>query len=244
MKRLRILAIILVSAFLFAACQREGETSMSGEISMTKELVEDFIADDSKALSELLTREYALQELKSFFGKVFTNETLVLGEENDAKYLTINTVHQKYPIECLRTNGYSVYKVREGGYFYVFWCYSLGSDPSPEGGAVQGTPEDAIVCFAAHIASLKKASDFDSIKEGISTAADVARVDPAFELVFLLSSRTPSYSLLEDGTMMEICYKWEGALNTRSDLIVKSKEVLSKDDSASKLAGILPTDLP
>ena len=44
--------------------------------------------------------------------------------------------------------------------------------------------------------------------------------------------------------MMEICYKWEGALNTRSDLIVKSKEVLSKDDSASKLAGILPTDLP
>jgi hypothetical protein len=124
MKRLRILAIILVSAFLFAACQREGETSMSGEISMTKELVEDFIADDSKALSELLTREYALQELKSFFGKVFTNETLVLGEENDAKYLTINTVHQKYPIECLRTNGYSVYKVREGGYFYVFWCYS------------------------------------------------------------------------------------------------------------------------
>ena len=41
MKRLRILAIILVSAFLFAACQREGETSMSEEISMTWELVID-----------------------------------------------------------------------------------------------------------------------------------------------------------------------------------------------------------
>lgn len=72
----------------------------------------------------------------------------------------------------------------------------------------------------------------------------MAKIDPSFELTFLLSSKTPSYSLLDDGTIMEICYSQNGRLTSRSDLIVESKQVCSKEKCPSKLAKIMTTDLP
>ena len=98
--------------------------------------------------------------------------------------------------------------------------------------------------FTAYISTLKKAEDFDSLQEGFNTAEDVAKIDPAFELTFLLSSKTPSYSLLDDGTIMEICYSCNDSLVSRSDLIVENKEVISKENCPSKLASVLSTDLP
>jgi len=53
------------------------------------------------------------------------------------------------------------------------------------------------VYFTAYFTLLKNASEFDSIKEGISTAEDVSLIDPSFELNFTMSKEScPSCSYL------------------------------------------------
>lgn len=197
----------------------------------------DFIPDDSKSIADSLTKEYSIKELKDFFGQTSANERLLFDGKDNDKSLTIIDVNEKFPIEILRKNGYTVYKVKEGGYFYVFWwsAYDFSDHKFLS---------DASVYFTAHLTSLKKAEDFDSLKIGVSTAQDVAEIDPAMELNFLMSSITPSYSLLEDGRIIEICYSLKDNATSRSDMIVEKMEILSKDNSPSKLAVILQKDLP
>ena len=153
------------------------------------------------------------------------------------KIIRIQFIHnnvKKISYECLRKNGIFFIKlVKE--IFHVFWLKLL---------IFLSKTDDATVYFTAYISSMKKAGDFDSLKEKFSTAEDVAKIDPAFELTFLLSSKTPSYSLLEDGTIMEICYSMKDGLVSRSDLIVESKKVISKEKCPAKLASVLSTDLP
>jgi len=208
---------------------------------MPDEYVSGFIADDSKSLSSVLTKEYAIKDLEDFFGEIPLNEASVYDPNNHKTDLSIDAVNQKFPIECLRKSGYTVYKVSEGGYFYVFWARSI--DPNSDNG-LNSKSNSAFVYFTSYITSLKKARDFDSIKEGISTAADVATIDPSLELIFLMSSRTPSYSLLDDGNIMEICYHWNESLKSRNDLIVESKKIIVKDQCPSALSHILISDLP
>lgn len=228
-----IFASLTAIILFFTACKNGGIDEMNKSV----EFVKGFIADDSKPLSTIITKEYSLHELKSFFGEVSSNERSAFGENNNETDLSINSVNKKFPIECLRKNGYSVYKVSDGGFFYVFWAKSFNPFSNSK-------PDDATVYFTAHISSLKKAGDFDSIQERFSTAEDVAKIDPAFELTFLLSGKTPSYSLLDDGTVMEICYSWNDSLASRSDLLVESKEIISKEKCPSKLASVLSIDLP
>ena len=213
-----------------------------------EEFVQGFIADDSKSLKDILTKKYDLQELKSFFGEIPPNESMIYELSDSKANLTINDVNEKFPIECLRLNHYVVYEVNEGGYFYVFW--SLFIDPAPEEESEHSFKDvnNAIVYFTAYLSptSLRKEKDFNSIKEGISTAEDVAQIDPAFEISFLMSSGIRSYSLLENGSIMEIWYENSNNIESRKDLLVKSKNVLPKRTVtlASYLASILPKDLP
>lgn len=236
MKYFRILvcAFVALVALSLTACQKGAEMNLpvdSGNV----------VTGDSESLSNILTKEYSVRELRDFFGEVSLNESSVFGTEPDHLALTMADVNEKYPIECLRENGYSVYKVKEGGYFYVFWVNTF--DPLSEQG-IKAENDSAVPYFTAYLSSLKSASDFDVIKEGVSTAADVAKIDPAFELEFILSNETVSYSLLGNGFIMEVCYRYDGNLNSRNDLNVKSMQIVSKDDCASRLAAILEMDLP
>lgn len=236
MKYFRILvcAFVALVALSLTACQKGAEMNLpvdSGNV----------VTGDSEPLSNILTKEYSVQELRDFFGEVSLNESSVFGTEPDHLDLPMADVNEKYPIECLRENGYSVYKVKEGGYFYVFWVNTF--DPLSEQG-IKAENDSAVPYFTAYLSSLKSASDFDAIKEGVSTAADVVKIDPAFELEFILSNETVSYSLLGNGFIMEVCYRYDGNLNSRNDLIVKSIQIVSKDDCASRLAAILEMDLP
>jgi hypothetical protein len=235
-KYIMFLVIAATALMLLASC----ETKENNEMTVPGEYVQGFIADDSKLLDELLTKTYELQELVDYFGEIPNNESSVYGLPVDYSKLNINSVNERFPIECLRQSGYTVYKVNGGGYFYVFWVRT--SKPFP---AEEPRETGASVYFSAYLSSLRNISDFDSIVEGQSTAYDVAQIDAAFELSFLMSSGICSYSLLENGLVMEIMYDFDGEIKSRSDLIVKSKNVYSKDKRApAKLAYILAKDLP
>ena len=236
-----MLVFLITILFVFAACGTEGDE----KVIESEAYVEKFFGDNSKPLSDILTKTYDLQELRSFFGissKVIGN----FEDEEESKTITIGDANQKFPVECLREDCYTVYKVKEGGYFYVFWLDPTDSVFDPATGEYDFTNKvaDSIMSFNAYILSPKKASDFDSIKEGMSTAEDVFKVDPAVEISFMLSNGIYSYSLLDDGTMMQIAYYHNKEVKVKADLIVIGKSVISKELASSGLSSILPNDLP
>lgn len=223
----------LLTLLICGACGAE-------EIDMPNEFTLE-LTDDSKLLTDILTRTYKLQDLENFFGDISANESLTYEMTGKKSGLSIREVNKKFPIECFRKAGYSVYAVSGGGYFYVF--YERTFNPFRN---FKQTYDDANVYFTAYIAALKSASDFDDIQVGISTAEDVFQIDPAAELSFIMSSRIYSYSLLEDGTVMEIEYSGADSIKCREDLQVKSKHILYRENASSSLClmSILPSDLP
>lgn len=228
MKKIFSVYVIALIVFLFAACgQKDGGT-------------------DAVPQSDGSTNTYDLGQLLDYFGELPPNEREIYCPEDNPEHLTFASVNQKFPAKSIRQDGdicrYCVYSVTEGGCYYVFWT----SDPS-ESGEPGLINDDAVVYFTAYIAAPKEADAFDSIREGFSTAEDVACIDPALELSFLPSSEVCSFSLLSDGRILEIRYSHASdTISSRMDLIVESTAFLSREEArtVSYLASIDPDALP
>lgn len=209
-----------------------------------------FEVDNTKPLDEINFTYYSKSELENYFLRASKQE---FGKENKSTDFSIATVNEKFPIECLRENEnsfYSVYAVDEGGYFYIFWVESFSDSQEINGIAYiseSDTPDNAVVGFSTYLSSSnsKPIDDFNEIKEQVSTFSDVYKIDPNTELSFSLSSRTVSYSLLDDDQIMCIEYKNNDVeSNDMNDLMVTKKTVAQKGDVSAKLSAIFPDDLP
>ena len=228
---------------IFGSCYWKGQYQMNTQNSSFS----GFPADNTTSLSDILSNTYALQDFYDYFGTISTHERIMYASNRDDVPISITDVDKTFPIECIRQGGeisyYSVYKVSEGGYFYIFWNSSanLANDFD-----LLQQAKSATVYFTAYLPSLKEFSNFVSIKEGISTAEDVAVIDPALELSFSSSSGIRSFSLMSDGTVLEVQYKRGTVVGSRKDLVVESMNLISKEParSASYLASIAPDDLP
>jgi len=239
----QLILVLLVLPFAVACKGDKGakEVDCDTEIQTKAEFIQGFFADNSKPLSDILTKEYELDELQGFFGHIPPMEDYTYRNRRVGTYssLSIDNTNERFPIECTRSWGdlkryyYSVYKVKGGGYYYVFWITNESV-----------TYADA--CFTAYLppASFRKASDFDSLINGISTAEDVSIIDPTIQLDFLLNRGIVSYSLLDDGTTMEIEYARTLEMKGRSDLVVIGKRVIEDTGRRVMLSNILPCDLP
>ena len=195
----------------------------------------EYIMDDTKTLESALTKEYDLNELRLFFKDSRANENGVLGSAKPA--LMFREVDHRYPVEILRTGGYSVYRVRQGGYFYVFWVTPLVGDADRSNG-------EPSVYFSAYLASDISPDLFDSVTPGISTAEDIRKIDPSFELSFLISNGTYSYSYLNDGSVLQIEYALQGNVDGYDDLIVKEKMIVARASAPTRYSALLSSDLP
>ena len=231
----KVLILLAISTFLFmlvlSSC-----TTERGEDNMYSALSDNHYADDSITLVDALTKEYSLEELNRFFSGNNVNEAIGFGAEKEA--LSFHAVNQMYPVEVVRSTGYSVYKVSQGGYFYVFWAKPFSpNNPSQE--------YEPTVYFSAYLPSmLLHLDDFRHLIVGKSTAEDVRKIDPSFELSFLLSSGVKSYSLLDDKTIMEISYTYDGTITGYDDLVVTSMEPVARNDVPARYSSILARDYP
>lgn len=219
------------------------EKKMSRHIFDTSEYIEldDFIVDNSSSIDELLTTEYSLEELETFFGKYSSIGRGIIESFEEYKSLSWDDVKFKFPVECLRRHGnsyYSIYRVKEGGLFYVFWMVPLKSTPSE----VLDQICPIRVRFSIHLNSLASIKDFQPIKK-LSTAADVMQIDAQMEFNFFLSSGVCSYNLLDNGKVLEIRYHYD-KLEELSDLIIDECKIMSKKDSMAAISCIDDSDLP
>ncbi len=190
------------------------------------------------------TVEYDLNELRTYFESGHQNESMG-GLGGEKPKLTREAVKIKYPIEIERTcedvggTGdrpfYAMYKVSQGGYYYVWW--RLFKNLST------GESENCVY-FSAYLVSDRSVELFDSIIPGVSTAADVKKIDPYIQFCFEFSSRTPSFSYINGDTVLEICYTWS-KLDSYEDLVVSKMELRNREILANMLyLSILPGDRP
>ena len=226
-----LFVITCIVLSLFASCKKNKKEDSN----MNAGFFNEYIMDDTKTLESALTKEYDLNELRSFFKDSRANESIGFGSAKLA--LMFREVDHRYPVEILRTGGYSVYRVRQGGYFYVFWVTPLVGDADRSNG-------EPSVYFSAYLISDISPDLFDSVTPGISTAEDIRKIDPSFELSFLNSNGTFSYSYLNDGSVLQIEYAPQGNVDGYDDLIVKEKMIVARTSAPTRYSALLSGDLP
>lgn len=233
MKKYMCICLFIVSCvviLLFASCGNKKDESDMNDI-----FFNEYVMDDIKTLESNLTNEYDLNELRSFFKGSNANESIGFGSTVSA--LRFSEVNYRYPVEILRTGGYSVYRVSQGGYFYVFWIKPFAT------GTSQSNSEPSVY-FSAYLTSDISPDLFDSLTPGISTAEDVQRIDPSFELSFLNSNGIFSYSYINDETILQIEYAYQENIDGYDDLIVKEKMIVARDSAPTRYSALLLSDLP
>ena len=98
--------------------------------------------------------------------------------------------------------------------------------------------------FSAYLPSVVSSDLFDTLTPGISTAEDVRKIDPSFELSFLSSNGIFSYSYINDETVLQIEYSQHGNVDGYDDLIVKEKKIVARASAPTRYSVLLSGDLP
>lgn len=201
-----------------------------------------FVPDNTISLDDVLTDTYSLADLEDFFQIPLSQDYAALDNVGRTKKLSWNEVNSSFPIQCLRYNNnqhYSVYKVNEGGYYYVFWSVPLVNETPAE----TPTAEDMIKVYATlYLDRLPSVKSFNSIKKNRSTANDILLIDPHMEMNFM-TSLISSYSRLDDGHIVIVYYKYQN-LNSLNDLIVQEIYVCDENSVTARGAAVLLEDLP
>ena len=249
-KAISLLLVLLM--FLFAGCSQEKpvqtkpptestpvteaateplteETEPMDEYEMAVyEYYSQFVKiDDTTPLEEALTVSYPLEELTAYFYPANWDEF----PQDCAELPWVNEV---FPIEVMRSNCYTVYRVEEGGYFYVFWD-----------GYASGYPA---VFFSTYIPEDRTEDDFAKVEAGVTTFEEMQQMDPGMQ--YFASANVSSWSYLNPEELLQIRYydviQDEKGNYIRTELFVQSMEVIPRemDDGFIHFGSILPQDLP
>lgn len=221
--------VLCMVVLLFSSCKKKEH-----KMNMNNVFFDNYVMNDVETLESELTKEYDINELKEFFKNTNSNDGEFFKKSTSMLFSEVN---RSYPVEILRTGGYSVYRVSQGGYFYVFWIQPFVTDSN-------NSKNEPSVYFSTYLSSDKDVKLFDSLTPGVSTAEDVKLIDPYFELSFLSSNGIYSYSYINDKTMIGIKYEYADNINGYDDLIVKEKMIFSRESVPSRLSVVLSSDLP
>lgn len=221
--------LLSILTLCFTACDRSNKGVYMNDV-----FFNEFLIDDSSALKNALTKEYDLNELMVFFEN--SNQNIAF-DIDKTRILYFNEVNHRFPIEIVRSGGYSVYRVIQGGYFYVFWIKPFIKDANQE----QIEPE---VFYTTYISTPIDPIEFESLTIGKSTAKDVKSIDPYFELTFLYSSGVYSFNYLNDDSVLEIKYTYDNGFNGYKDLVVEEIKIVPRNLVHSKFSVLLSKDIP
>ena len=232
MKKYNIVFVcIMISVLIFCACSNEHlDTNDSG-------LFAEFDTDVVTEIENILAEDYSYKELEQFFSKVSIDSLLA----QNAEVITFDEVNKRFPVGILRNNhNYSVYKVKEGGLYYVFWG-NLRQSQEPV------VSDELAVCFTAYLRGNLEKVPFLNLKPGISTAKDVKMIDTSFELDLSTSSGIFSYSFLNKDEVVRIEYNLErtadDAFLIYENFVVKNIDIVPRVTSQSYFGEILEKDI-
>lgn len=170
--------------------------------------LEGYKVDNDTPLDRLLTREYGLDEISEFFGiKTYKETDFYYPYILNSEEYTMDMVNERFPIECLRggetyTNMgvgfYTVYRIKEGGYFYLIWYMS--------------NPIKAIEGY--YIKELAPAEEIHNLKMYENTYEDVLKIAPD-STTFCETSSTYSITPLDNDMTVVTYYEYIDELKYR-----------------------------
>lgn len=236
--RKKILFLVIIFAFFIVGCKEKKENNIDvvKNNDVYSILKENNIDVSNSDIDDLNKTCYSIEELEKYFGKYSSMEQSVYNlKKEEYKYLTIENVKKIFPFSFIRENDnvfYSLYEVKEGGMYYIFW--GIDSD------------DKLFVINSIYIKQLKKLEDFKKIIVGKSTFEDIINISSACEIVLNLSSHISSYCLLKDNTVLQVDYDYK-KLQTANRLsyVVKSWEKKFFDEKLpTNLTKIYSSDLP
>lgn len=209
-----------------------------GEDTMSMLRYTGFTVDNKSHLDNLLTQEYDISVLNAFFEGRNTSERIAGISSKSA--LTFADINANFPIEVIRLGDelsydYSVFRVTQGGYYYVFWAAPAANDY---------TVEELTVHFSTYIPANHEHFDLHDLVLGKSTAMDVKKLDPYFELCIFASSGFYSYSYWTNNLVLEICYASTDDGVSYENLHVLSWRIVPRETAPSVYRMITPLDLP
>lgn len=196
-----------------------------------------------------LSQAYDLAELEGFLKN--RNATNMIWHSEFDGLLSFNEINEKFPAEVIRypeakggiSFPYVVYKVSQGGYYYVFFSYGYPKEMTDNLESELPTGKEYLyVHYSAYINSYKQVSDFMSLKPGVSTLGDLKALDPSMEYATLSRGRF-SYSLLNDKEMLEVTYSTKEH-TVDDDLVIEDYEVVPIEKTASCFRFVLKEDFP
>ena len=196
------------------------------EVALRKRFSQYVTLDDTTPLEEALTVSYPLEELKAYFYPANW-------DVHWQNYAELPWVHEMFPIEIMRSNYYTVYRVEEGGYFYVFW--DVYEDGYP------------YVSFSAYLPGDRTLDDFAEVEVGVTTFEEMHQLDPG--IWFWGNANFFSYSYLSAEELLLVNYNPvriydEEGNYCDSKYVVESIEVVTRGEYDRKFDLILPQDLP
>ncbi|MGI6665537.1 MAG: hypothetical protein ACOX3W_09075 [Christensenellaceae bacterium] len=195
------------------APSEEIEIDPNREILENGEWLDDFPVTEEEVLDPKNMREYSLEELVAFFGVQslsfyefsFTEEDPIGFEKRE-----IHFMNEVFPIENIRylptiieANGktyeypshYTLYKVKEGGYYIVWWNHI---EEEQQRGIVQSG--------GLYLKSDMEEENFSSIDVG-NMLWDVFQIDPYLRFREIYTARIKTVSLLDCNKAMVITYE-------------------------------------
>ena len=241
----RLLLLFLVVCTLFAAScgtknlneeqstNNEEVTADNTESSASENLPFDFTDGfeySDAPLEELLTVSYDIDELDSFFINNLFFGTVIPGKESGFSLVTIDIVNESFPVEVLRKEEYTVYKVNQGGYYYVFW-----------GAATLNSRRGftRLVFSVLYIPSNNKAKDITNMITIGDRFEKLREIDKYAQLFIPMSHGQYAYSFVDKDTVIEF------RLTDEHDYyLINSVKKISREDSASCFKSIIESDFP
>ena len=217
MKRINFVIIIVLFILLFSSCDgglnKEGKNVNSNLI---KE-IHGYKVDNNTDVDIACSNSYSLDSLENYFSKgtrriqfnsFFEDKNSEYFLEKNNEEITLKKALKKFSSVCLRENGenyYTVYNIKEGGRYYVFW----DNDTSD-------TKDILRVIDSFYLNDLKSISDYECVKEGKSTYEDVYKMDKFTEINLITSSVAHSFNILNTGEVLHIVYDYgEGSFTKR-----------------------------
>lgn len=199
-----------------------------------------------------LTVSYSLADLESFIKDRIAESALFFDDESHPP-LFYSELDEQFPVEVLNPGndgvimGYTVYRITEGGYYYVFFGHGAPVDAPSHSSADCSDKEHMLVYNCAYYGALNKKSDFKSLKVGVSTAEDVLKIDPNAQWRSFSARGRVSSSLIRNNQVVEITYTNIEPGKTPIEpcqLVIKKIEIVPIEQSSSYFYNVPVGDLP
>lgn len=200
-----------------------------------KEIVKfaGYKVDNTNNIGEKIKNAYSIMDFEKYFGKYSLGVYHAGFRERETEgSLKIKDIEKQFAVEIIRSSKkmhYTVYRIKEGGYYYIFWF--------------NGTDNEIYAFDTFYISSSNYVSDISKYKK-IQNIDELLALYPYTEIEIKADYGSDSYNIMSKSELVSIKYDY---LKGKGYYTVREITTLDRNDNKlawTMLSAILERDLP